>query len=74
MSMRDSEMARETMSILGFSPPSFTYGTDLILPVSANAELRQLLVSDLDLNGATDVDDVAVAEIAQYPRLYVPQV
>ncbi|CAM9840562.1 unnamed protein product [Scytosiphon promiscuus] len=39
-SYRDAEIARETAAVLGFDAPSFTYGTDLLLPVGANEELR----------------------------------
>ncbi|CBJ32055.1 conserved unknown protein [Ectocarpus siliculosus] len=34
-----------TTLILGFNAPSFTYGTDLILPAGMNAELRKVLLS-----------------------------
>jgi len=30
--------------LLGFHPPSFTYGTDLLLPIEANEQLRAKLV------------------------------
>lgn len=43
-SMEHSEQARQTTAVLGFNAPSFTFGTDLMLPVGANAELREELV------------------------------
>lgn len=34
-----------TTSLLGYHAPSFTYGTDLILPAEVNSMLRKLLLS-----------------------------
>lgn len=73
-SMRDKEMAQETMGILGFDPPSFVHGTDLMLPISANVDLRQLLVSEHGLGSIRDEDEAALTAISQYDRVYVPQV
>lgn len=73
-SMRDREMAQETMGILGFDPPSFVHGTDLILPISANVDLRRLLVSEHGLESIRDEDEAALTAISQYKRVYVPQV
>ena len=41
----DRELAKQTTAVLGFQSPSFTFNTDLILPVGANADLRDVLVS-----------------------------
>lgn len=73
-SMRDSQAATDTTGILGFSPPSFTSGSDLILPVSANSELRQLLVPEGGSVGAVDEDAAALAAIMRHGRVHVPQV
>lgn len=73
-SMYDSEIASETTRILGFSPPSFTFGTDLILPVSANIELRHLLASDLAVKDRDDEDDIVIAGTLQHEGVHVPQV
>ncbi|CBJ32752.1 hypothetical protein Esi_0364_0009 [Ectocarpus siliculosus] len=45
--LETSNALRATIStlILGFNAPSFTYGTDLILPADTNAELRKVLLS-----------------------------
>lgn len=52
--------------VLGFDAPSFTYGTDLILPVGANAELRFEL---------SDGEEDVVALSREFGRLTsVPQV
>lgn len=45
----DSALARQTNAILGFEAPTFTCGTDLILPVGANTDLREALASEKDL-------------------------
>eukprot|EP00903_Cladosiphon_okamuranus_P009984 g9470.t1 len=47
-SYRDSQLAKHTAFLLGSdapAPPSFTYGTDLLLPVGANADVREQLLS-----------------------------
>ena len=45
--------------MLGFDSPSFTYGTDLMLPVSANAELRtELEASPLSKEELNDIGSV----------------
>ena len=64
------ELIALTSSILGIKSPSFTHGTDLILPVEANAALRELIqISDpeaatliedaLFLEGIRDLNDTA---------------
>ena len=63
------ELARKTERVLGSVAPSFTKGTDLILPVGANQDLRDVVLrpgveagSDPELVEAmhhvTDLDDV----------------
>lgn len=41
--IRDERFAKQTTVLLGFEAPSFTHGTDLVLPVRANADLRNTL-------------------------------
>ena len=41
--IRDETFAKQTTVLLGFEAPSFTHGTDLILPSRANADLRSTL-------------------------------
>lgn len=45
----ESTMVHQTNAILGFEAPTFICGTDLILPVGANAELRDLLASPIEI-------------------------
>lgn len=65
------ELARETELVLGSAAPSFTKGTDLLLPARANQDLRELVLvrpggeaggDDPELVEAmhhvTDLDDV----------------
>lgn len=77
-SMEHSEQARQTTAVLGFNAPSFTFGTDLMLPVGANAELREELVlsSAEGLEGETAATDAAVwdAEAALDDNVSMPQV
>lgn len=51
-SFDDRQLAKQTTAVLGFEAPSFTFNTDLFLPVGANAELRKVLASG---EGQTDV-------------------
>ena len=44
-SMLDRTLARQTTAALGLESTSFTFNSDLFLPVGANAELREVLVS-----------------------------
>ncbi|CAN0091222.1 unnamed protein product [Scytosiphon promiscuus] len=47
-------------TVLGFEAPSFTSGTDLILPVGANADLRAAFMSGDNVESALDtLDDLA---------------
>lgn len=72
---RDVEVARATMGILGFTPPSFTSGTDLILPVEINADLRKRLISEFSIAGTPEEEDEVLASIiSQHDDISVPQV
>ncbi|CAM9403327.1 unnamed protein product [Ectocarpus fasciculatus] len=42
-SYHDAQLRRRSASVLGFDAPSFTDGTDLMLPVGANEALRESL-------------------------------
>ncbi|CAB1098702.1 unnamed protein product [Ectocarpus sp. CCAP 1310/34] len=42
-SYHDAQLRRRSVSVLGFDAPSFTDGTDLMLPVGANEDLRESL-------------------------------
>lgn len=51
------ENARRAMAstiILGFHSPSFTYGSDLILPAKTNGQLRDLLKRGIDKLGVDE--------------------
>lgn len=51
--------------MLGFDAPSFTYGTDLMLPVGANGELRaELEASPLSEEGLNDIASVPQVSFA----------
>lgn len=69
----DAEVARQTTEVLGFKAPSFTHGTELMLPVGANAELRAELISGLELDGE-DEEDAAFRVIESFDNISVPQV
>lgn len=82
-SRRDSELAKHTAAIIGAAEgavdggvappplPSFTYGTDLVLPVGANADLREMIFSSND----DDAAEVFVRTLAGLDDLSaVPQV
>lgn len=47
-SYQASQLARRTALVLGFEAPSFTHGTDLMLPASVNEDLRELLGLGMD--------------------------
>lgn len=61
--------------LLGFHPPSFTFGTDLILPVEANELLRAKL-AEIDLTqGLKDANgkqDVPYVQIIRTLELLIP--
>lgn len=46
------KLSSQTAATLGFQAPSFAHGTDLMLPVGANGDLRDVLASNL--NGDED--------------------
>lgn len=52
-------MVQQTNAILGFEAPTFICGTDLILPVGANAELRDLLASPNEMRTGQSYEMVA---------------
>lgn len=59
-------LAGRTAAVLGFEAPSFTTGTDLILPVEANADLRAALAAGGDaaaalaaINGVLKLGDLS---------------
>lgn len=55
----DSALARQTNAIIGLEAPTFTCGTDLILPVGVNAGLREALASDKDMLEGDDYEMAA---------------
>lgn len=68
--VKSDQLARKTELVLGSAAPSFTHGTDLLLPVRANQDLRDLVLrpGGEDARGGpelveamhamTDLDDV----------------
>lgn len=58
-SRRAHELSSLTNAVLGFKSPSFTQGADLILPVGANAALREKVLSTL--GGSDEMGEAAVA-------------
>lgn len=75
--------------LLGFSPPCFTYGSDLILPAEINEQLRGVLnesevVQQVRANKTGqdgDMDDGLAGDLAriaadhrQYASVYIPEV
>lgn len=55
----NGDLADRTADVLGFEAPPFTTGTDLILPVGANADLRTALASEKNVKGAVRaIEDV----------------
>lgn len=69
----DSEVARQTSEVLGFKAPSFTHGTELMLPVGVNAELRAELISGREDDGE-DAEEAAFNAIESFENIFVPQV
>ena len=47
-SFADRDLTELTTTVLGFQSPSFTFNADLFLPVGANGDLREVLVSEQD--------------------------
>ena len=81
-----SSRAKATSLLLGFSPPCFTYGSDLILPAELNKQLREVLRAHHGLKQAkrrqfcSPNDDLTVdlywmAEAHRpYATVFVPEV
>lgn len=64
-----------TMSVLGFSSPSFSFGMDIMLPVHTNGQLRDLLLSDSEETGkGLDRESQAVRALGKYSGVFVPEV
>ncbi|CAM9604376.1 unnamed protein product [Scytosiphon promiscuus] len=68
-----------TMSVLGFSSPSFSFGMDIMLPVNVNQQLRDVLLSDPDAvrgkgreNMKQDVQ--AIRALGKFRGVFVPEV
>ncbi|CAN0334430.1 unnamed protein product, partial [Ectocarpus sp. 12 AP-2014] len=78
-SYHDTELSRRSSSVLGFEAPSFTQGTDLMLPGDANYYLREALglkIGSEGLRGDGDGDAViALQEFVDFDQVSaVPQV
>lgn len=56
--------------VLGFDAPSFTHGTDLLLPIGANADLR----AELHISGdeAADRSSDSMEELTSVPQVSQP--
>lgn len=78
-----SRRVEATKSLLGLEVPSFTYATDVVLPVSANEDLRIVLTeltAELDrepddmvpLDNATELREGEL--LSAYSDIYLPQV
>lgn len=70
---------KATSILLGFAPPCFTYGTDLILPAELNEQLREVLRANhgLEIGSKHDLagDVSSIAELHhQYATVYIPEV
>lgn len=59
----DRELAKLTTRVLGFETPSFTFNTDLFLPVGANANLRNWFVSGRDVDYQERPGDWGLREV-----------
>lgn len=78
----NADQSRATTAILGFHSPSFTYGTDLILPSSVNAELREVLLTGENLGPGSsphrpnkdDDDERALRLVGMVSGVNVPEV
>ncbi|CAM9712766.1 unnamed protein product [Ectocarpus sp. 4 AP-2014] len=78
-SYHDTELSRLSSSVVGFEAPSFTQGTDLMLPGDANYYLREALglkIGSEGLQGDGDGDAVvALQEFVDFDQVSaVPQV
>ncbi|CAM9423519.1 unnamed protein product, partial [Hapterophycus canaliculatus] len=58
----NAKRAKGTAVVLGFASPSFTYGSDLILPAAINGQLRTLLRRDQQLFQNSSESDVTRRE------------
>ena len=70
-----------TMSVLGFSSPSFSFGMDIMLPVDTNKQLRDVLLSNPEAVGGKgrvvrgrESEVLAVRELGKYAGVFVPEV
>lgn len=76
----ESRFAKASGAVLDLGGgPSFTSGTDVVLPVSANTDLRATLTDEeSSYNGGGEespCDDAALIErLSRFPDVYVPQV
>lgn len=72
--------AMTTTSVLGFSSPSFSYNTDIMLPVGVNQQLRDVLLSELEAAGLhgrasmKDRDVLVVRTLQKFEGVFVPEV
>ncbi|CAN0146627.1 unnamed protein product, partial [Ectocarpus sp. 13 AM-2016] len=78
-SYRDDERSRRSGLVLGLEAPSFTRGTDLMLPVGANKDLRESLGMEMHANSVRRDGDgatvMALTEPADFEEVSaVPQV
>ena len=74
-----------TMSVLGFSSPSFSFGMDILLPAEINQQLRDVVVASSDEEAeeeqgrkkswaALDDDTKAVRALGKFRGVFVPEV
>lgn len=68
-----------TMSVLGFSSPSFSFGMDIMLPVNVNQQLRDVLLSDPETvrgKGREKMkqDLQAIRALGKFHGVFVPEV
>lgn len=73
----NQERVRATIAVLGFGSPSFSYGTDLVLPVELNKRLRQFLLDghkDLVKTHKGDAGELTTRIIANVQGAFVPEV
>lgn len=64
--------AEATSALLGFESPVFTFGTDLILPISANKDLRELIAVDADVR--EDDEDAVLKAMTRLGDFKAPEV
>lgn len=69
------------MSVLGFSSPCFSFGTDIMLPVDTNRQLRNLLLSNAEGGNGKDRkrndrsgDALAIRSLEKFTGVFVPEV